>query len=583
VFLFEKVKEKNILLDNGNMDLEEVWTAFEPTEDELVDTFVDAMGNERSEQMAAYPPPSTTARGNSSVNTHRLELHTGQFSRPSKNGESLVAEFDNDMDRPTSTLNSLATRQIHSVVSQNRKGLQTVPEKETQQIERSELYNGYNVSLAALSRTPRVQTRTNRSVQETIVYGPELSDKEHRPPSRAEHRQTLKVGAFDGDHTISHGRSATSYEDVAHRADTFLRRMGALETPSNEQGRVFKVSKGRVKTDVRESLSKLPQASLRNFVTKTDIQGSRQHTGVTLNGNKDVKNKGRARRDQHDTAATLQPERRIGNDATRSQDPYIRTTFLQSAAIAEHVLGHSDSVNARESSTVQPVVNSRTLRADVVKTRRSDDRSTLSPALQQHGDHSAITWQRARDTQHDSQHTERVGLPDDRETMLPASKSAQSRHVRSDLVHALYSTFGRGLRNDVQPAANPTLQMNDSQEKDVFAINRRKVNDTLLSAIMGSLLKLLRNEDTTAFLPKRNVHTSKFATFTPPSFGDRQLNDDSLSTSHPLVATGWTHGAPMLHPESFNNNKEQETTVVRGTTMQNAATTMPAFSYNGHD
>ena len=94
------------------MDLEELWKPFQSSDSALVDTYTDAMGVEQSEEMAPFPPPSMTERGNSTINSHRLDIHTGQFKRPSKNGESIVAEFDRDMERPTKLLNSKAADRI---------------------------------------------------------------------------------------------------------------------------------------------------------------------------------------------------------------------------------------------------------------------------------------------------------------------------------------------------------------------------------------------------------------------------------------------------------------------------------------
>lgn len=564
------------------MDLEEVWQSVNPTEDEHTDTYVDAMGNEQSERMAAFPPPSMREGGNSSANSHRLEIHTGQFKRAKKNGESIIAEFDHDMERPAKLLNKEATERIQNVVSKNREGVQVNPDNEAQQTNRSELYNGYNVSLSTLSRNPKVQTVTNRSAQEMFVYGPEIQGDEHRS-LRPESRKALKAGMFEGEGMVSQGRSSALFKVNTHRTDlkhTFLGGGDMFKTQTPGQGKVSEIAGERLSQSIRTTQYQMPQAPIRKLVTSTDVQGYAKRANIALNGKNDILNDQGSRQDGNERATTLRASGQIGSDSVVARDAYKKISFSQSAALAEHFMGSSDSIMARDAFSLQPDFNGVVQKADIIHARRSDDRRPLSPSLQQQGDHAARRSSRGRDSRNDSRYAARLGISDNRGLNIEAGTISHSRRGPNDAIHSLNGAFGRGKEHDYIHARDPTLHLNSNKDEDVFNVNKRTTSNTIFSAITGSISKLLRRQDTTEFVQQRSREPG-VTTYIPHTQSARRLIDDSITQSHPPPS-----GGPILNSHApqkeFLNDRKETRTVMRAGVFATGPIQKPNLSYNGH-
>ena len=291
---------------------------------------------------------------------------------------------------------------LRDVVSRNREGTQTNPDMETQVTDRRDIYNGYNVS-AALLRKAKVQTVTNRSSQEVFAYGPEMHGDEQRS-LHPESRVALKAGIFDGEGTASQGRSSALLKLAAHRADlkhTFLGGEGMFEAQTPGQGRISEITGQRLGQDVCTSQHQMPRLSLGKLVPSRDVQGYIRR-GIALGGKNDTECSLGTRHDGHERAATSRADGIIGDDSVAARDPYRTSTFSQSALLAEHILGTSDSTAAPDTYTLQPDFHRATQKTGIVRTRRNDSRRPLGPSVQQQGDRGALGGSRGRDGRNDS-------------------------------------------------------------------------------------------------------------------------------------------------------------------------------------
>ena len=61
-----------------------------------------------------------------------------------------------------------------------------------------------------------------------------------------------------------------------------------------------------------------------------------------------------SRQDGNERATTLRASGQIGSDSVVARDAYKKISFSQSAALAEHFMGSSDSIMARDAFSLQP-------------------------------------------------------------------------------------------------------------------------------------------------------------------------------------------------------------------------------------
>lgn len=618
------------------MDIESAWSSV--ADDGVVESYVDAMGHERSETTAAMPPPSLSGGGMSAVSFHRLDLHTGQTPRPSKNGDSMEPLFDSDLDRPDALLNATADSRLRRVVDHNREGVQDAAHMETQQMRRADVYDGYNVSLAALSRRPKVQTPTNRSVQEVTVYG-----AEHRDEGRRAHDvsvvPTRKAGLFDGTVLDTQGRTSTVAGKSKLRSDATHTHMGGEDTMERDdagRGRGSDVHGERLHKRVRVSTNVATPMPPRNLKTATEARGGR--TDVALNARDDVAQTQGRRVDGDQRASTSRASYRMGDaDSAIARQPFNKTSFTQSVVAAAHVMGDADSTATRDVGVVQPGFALSSLRANIVsalkgepyasrsaalqqrasfaavgaarsRDSRSDDRRRLDPSLQQRGDHVALPSrrgrdggrddarrgaaavqqrgdvamshsERGRDARSDSTPAGRVG-PMDSGVDLRGRQSQPARRSPDDVVHSLLGFFGRGRTYDPSRADAPDARLNSRADADVFLQNKRMDTTTMFSAIRGSLSKVFGRADSTTYTTQR-THDADQHVYLPNAQAERHLNDDSLGRTHDPLTGGNLLNAPMAEHE-FQNTKKETATTVRPNSMSIDVAHRPSLVYNGH-
>lgn len=572
------------------MDLEDVWGSTEQSstnEDGEIEEYVDALGNQQSERMAAIPVPSMTERGNTMFNSHRLELHTGGQRRAHKTGQGIPIESDPDRDRPVQYLNKQATSKIQRVVSKNREHVQPAPENETQLASRRDLYDGYNVASSTLARVPKVQTVTNRSAQELFMYGPEVRGEEHNRLS-AEARDPLKAGAFKGDEFSSQGRSSTAFSGGAMRGDvvhTFLGGEGLFERKEGDgPGKATLVSGERLPSSVRIARHQRPAVPIRNLTTSTDVQESAGRAGIALNNSRNDRTNNTGTR--YDGQIQLQGPRvegQIGADAIQSGDPSrMMSSFVRSAALAEHVMGESDSSRTRDAFTsLHPSFSNPALHPGIQDARRNDDRSRPDASLQQRGDMAAHVSARGRDRKHDSQAAARLGIIDNRGHNLPGAIGDLSRRGPAMVGRSLAAAFGRGRTHDQMHSIDPSLQLNKNEGTDVFATNRRDGGGgAFLSSLIGSISKLITRSDTTTFTQGRG-DSAQQAVHVVSANPERHLRDDSLAQSHALTMGGPIMNSPAPFVETLNDRKQAHSSVARPNSLSVAPLQRPSLTYNG--
>ena len=181
------------------MDLDDAWKAT-TTEPGVFETYVDAFGIERSEEVASVPPASLVAKGPVASGAARLDFHTGEPKRATKRGGGLPGvAFDDDLSRAGARVNEANRARLVKSVSVNRTDTQAAPAHEAFE-GRGGLYDGLNYTL---SRAPALFPVTNRSLLEPHVYGAEHAGTQTaaRP---AAHVEALKAGQseVEGRHAV---------------------------------------------------------------------------------------------------------------------------------------------------------------------------------------------------------------------------------------------------------------------------------------------------------------------------------------------------------------------------------------------
>ena len=129
-------------------------------------------------------------------------------------------------------------------------------------------------------------------------------------------------------------------------------------------------------------------------------------------------------------------------------------------------------------------------------------------------------------------------------------------------------------------AQNPTLKLSERDEQDVFDTNKRDMGNYFVSAIGGTLSKLLGRLDTTQFVQKRNRYEPGVARSTYADIS-RTLIDDSLTQTHTIPSTGLSQRSAPPPPESLNERKETASLVKAGTFSSQPIQTAD-IHYNGH-
>lgn len=563
------------------MNLDEVWKDVEPTDDDLRETYTDAMGKERTDRVAPLPPPSLRDGGSGVTNTHRLEIHTGQFQRPRKNGESIVAEFDDDLDRPSPLLNVRAKEQLGRLVSKNRQGVQPAPDNEVQQSDRRELYDGYNVS-HRLSRTVKTNTLTNRAAQETIVYGPEVHGDDH-PRLHIDAPAALKAGAYyTMDHTRSQGRSSVS-ERPASRTDashTVLGRGDMFRSQDPGQGKLSAVVGTSSRNALRTNQHDAPRVPIRSLVTTTDAQGASGRADVTLSATDALHNEQMPREDLIGQAPAGRADAFLGTDSIGAMPPTRKLTFLQTASVADHIMGGTDSTARRQPSFQQHSFQLSALRTSIMRALRRSENAPLPPTVPQMGEFAAGHASRARDSRNDSQRVDRLGTTDHRGMNVAGGTATFSRTGPNDAARSLHRSLGRGKLLDMIRTwkAEPTL--NENGDEEVFDKTRRGTGgSTLFSALSASISKLLTHSDTTNFVQNRSRELG--VVYQPVAHGSRRLVDDAISQSHTPLSGGQIVLSRTNVSEFLNDRKEVAFPTRTGTATE-VAPPKPSIVHNGH-
>jgi hypothetical protein len=140
--------------------------------------------------------------------------------------------------------------------------------------------------------------------------------------------------------------------------------------------------------------------------------------------------------------------------------------------------------------------------------------------------------------------------------------------------------LGRGKEKGALQARDPSLSLNGAEGTDVFDTNKRK-SYTMVSAIAGSLAKLLGKSDTTDFVSK-HVHDPGVAVYIPQKVSERDLRDDSTRESHSPQASGPAQTSRAPQSEFLNDRKETPALDTRANRVYGLAGQKPAVTYNGH-
>lgn len=508
-------------------------------EEEEKGVYTDAFGVEAVESMAPIPPPSLKEGGSTAVNSHRLEMHTGQQKRASKNGEALHGLFDEDRNRPDQFINSTAHERIKTVIASNRQGAQDAPTREGF-VERGDVYQGYNIK-HNLSRQPKIQTITNRSVQESVHYGAERRSEDRRGVL-AGSVDTLKAGAYDSSAGVSQGRRSLYSEQKARTSHTHMGGEGMFEAQPPGQGRNARAYVVGPQSHPSKALKdKNPQLPVRDLKTSPyDMSASR--SSIALNNGNDMR---RTQGERHDYSSqvgagvTQTPGALSTSDSILSRDPYRKMSFSESAAIAAQLyLSKNDSTRSHEGFVTQHEVTSRPMKSSITHPLRNDDRTPLPSIVDESIRASALTSDTGRDAHGDSTVSKRYVA--DTHNSVPGAPGRHSRRGRDDSTHSLVDVFGRGQEREGVCATTGRVLLNQSDGTAVFDHNSRKNSEhtTLLGAMQSVITRVFGSKDSTQMV-ESSVREATVPHYMPSAPVGRRLGDDgTISRTHKPLAGG---------------------------------------------
>lgn len=568
------------------MDLDEAWASDALAEGEEREVYTDALGVETSETLAPIPPPSLREGGSTSVNRHRLEQHTGQGAQPSKNGEALEGVFDLDRRRPASHLNERAHDRIRTVVSRNLKGAQPASEREEFQ-SRGDVYHGYNIHDAALSRQPKIHTVTNRATQQWLQYGTEFRGEDHRV-IHAQPTTAMKAGAHEGDRTTTQARRAATSEPVLAAQHTHTGGSETLASQTPGQARLLRDGGAagphrRPEASLRDTHPHLP---VRNLKTDAVTNGPRSVGHVAFHGQDDVKRSDAHRIDrspyQHSTLLT--PGAVGSADAMRTALPPPRALrFAEAAALAAHRVGSNDSTQSRDAPVMHHEAMQRTATAQVAPARRNDARVPLPSTADEQVRARSLAARRGRDAHADSHTVVRYVPNTSDEYVTVTGMTRRGRTGPDDAVHALHGAEERGQTHGFVASHPAALRLGPSDEPDVFQLNRRHdgTHHPLVGAIRALVARVLKTDRTAHTVDMAKGRENDVPVYVPPAAIERRLGDDgSLSRAHvPLSGGDVLHAVIPSHRQTCR--REVEAPAVRSGNQTVLAPPMAAYVRRG--
>lgn len=500
-------------------------------------TYVDALGKEHTEHMQPLPPASLRSQEHDVYDhgpSFTLARHLGE-QRWAHKGDDLpsLQTFDDTLSRPTERFASTSVARLQDRVGRDRTHTQPAPERD--EMDRSAMYQGYNVSL------PREQLAkplppTRRHAQPAEVVGAERRG-DAKAPVHANMVATMRTGAFD-----AHDRAG-----APHRGDA--RATIAATAPARATGlfdATDHASHGRVAGATARTMLAPRGVPLADDAHARPVDGDGRfgtvasatvHAAVQVGRWNDVGVGNVATRvaETTTTASALRAGPVLGTrDAAVARAP-IAKTFAQAAAHAgAAVLGTRDSAeNARADVPTTFTQVAARAGAAVLGTRDSAANARKGPVAHPH-EAPQLHASRGRDHGRDATQPTRTGLHE-HATMHPALSGAVPRALRVDGMQARDPTLSHGT--EAFPAWTAAVRMNGTDAAPLADVIRSVAQqDGWVASVRAAHARAGRENDlaTNGTAVGYGPDVGPVAAFTSRRWRDA----DTLSRSAPPLPTG---------------------------------------------
>ena len=375
-------------------------------EEENIETYIDANGNERKERVQSLPPPSLTRGGATSHSSHVLERHTGTFTARAVKRDSVPATPFDDTEvraftRPDTAPSSFQ-QQVR--VQRNQTGVQAAPQQENA-FRDTNLYEGYNLKDADTARKPRYFPVTNRSVEPESTWYSRAQLSSNPVASLAGSAPVIKkYGNIDVDSAVSRAKKSVlaHFENTVPKPRNIVSKNTAYDTSDlHSASKLDPHGRPARRAKIISGLNRPEHSSNDVRVTNVSSNKPKIHAGVQLTEGRDGNASDRlslptrmptaaamannelseetlyddagTRSTRNDVAVHLHAMGELGNcDSTQGPDA-VRTlnNIEPTKRVLEGNAGlnpNRDSTAARQDMNFQPSVRNFPVKADVLQT-----------------------------------------------------------------------------------------------------------------------------------------------------------------------------------------------------------------------